>query len=102
MHRCKVSLFLDSESMLPLLSRSSLEAPSMTSRRFTRYRTTNSGLTIAGPEVGGGWPLAPGPGETTSMMEGHGLFVVLHEDYGGIEQEMLSLLKKSPTIWLRC
>ena len=102
MHRCKVSLFFDAESMLPLLSRSSIEAPSITSSRFTRYRTTKSGLMIAGPEVEGGWPLAPCPGETTSMMEGHGLFVVLHEGYGGTEQEILSLLKKSPTIYLRC
>lgn len=88
--------------MLPFLSRSSIEAPSITSRRFTRYRTIKSGLMNAGPEVEGEWPLAPSPGEATSMMEGHRLVVVLHEDYGGTEHEMLSLLKKSPTIWLRC
>lgn len=63
--------------MLPLLSRSSVEAPNVTSRRSTRYRTTRFGLMIAGPGEEG-WPLAPCPGETTSMMERHRLSVVLH------------------------
>ena len=65
--------------MLPLLSRSSLEAPSIISSRSTRYCKTDSGLMIAGPGEEGGWPFAPCPGETTSMMEGQGLSVVLHE-----------------------
>lgn len=64
--------------MLPLPSRSSVEAPNVISRRSTRYRRTRFGLMIAGPGEEGGWPLAPCPGETTSMTEGHGLSVVLH------------------------
>lgn len=67
--------------MLPLLSRSSVEAPSITSRSSTRYRTIKSGLIIGGPEEGG-WPLTPCPGETTSMLEVHGLSVALGRDHG--------------------
>ena len=49
---------------------------------------------IAGPEEEGGWPLAPCPRETTSMTEGHGLSVVLHEYVARQGNfEMLSLLK---------
>ena len=78
-HLWTVSLFLASESKLPLRSKSSLVAPKVISRRSTRCRTTISGSMIAEADEGGGWPLTPCPGVATSMLEEHELSEDLHE-----------------------
>ena len=73
MHLCIVSCLLASESMLPLSSKSSADAPNVTSRRSTRCRTTRPGSMDVDVDEGEGRPLTPCPGETTSMMERHAL-----------------------------
>ena len=84
--------------MLPSLSKSSVEAPSIISRRSARYRTTKSGLVNVGAGDEGGWPLAPWPGETTSMMEERGLSVDLHEVIAQqSNSNLLSLMEDWPT-----
>ena len=78
-HLWTVSLFLASESKLPLRSKSSLVAPKVISKRSTRCRTTISGSIIAEAVEGGGWPLTPCPGVATSILEEHELFGDIHK-----------------------
>ena len=76
MHRCTVSCRLDADSKLPWLSRSSVDAPRVISRRSTRCRTTILGSMAVDRIDDGLWPLAPG--DTTSMFESGWFWCALH------------------------
>lgn len=76
MHRCTVSCCLDSDSKLPWLSKSSVDAPRVISRRSTRCCTTIPGSMEVDSIDAGLWPLAPG--DTTSILKGWVLGKALH------------------------